>query len=348
MSPAQGPSGQAAEPVELKKSKICSILARLYRAGDYVSGQELCAQLGVTRTAIWKIINQLKAEGFGIESVPRRGYRLESFPDVMVPEAVGACLDTRWAGQVQCYYEETGSTNTEIRSLAEQGAPHGTLAVANAQNKGKGRRGRVWTMQPDTSIAMSLLLRPDFSPSHASMVTLVMGLAVARACTEVCGVDVRIKWPNDVVCGGRKISGILTELSTEVDYINYIVVGVGINCAQTSFPPEIADTATSLLLESGKPVNRARLIAACMKWFEHYYDTFAGDGDLSALSEEYNALLAGKGNTVRILTPGDEHTGISLGINQRGELLVQRPDGTIEEVYAGEVSVRGVYGYAGE
>lgn len=321
------------------------ILWALSHQEGYVSGQELCEELQVSRTAVWKVMNQLKEEGYEIESVPRKGYRILSRPDVVTAEEVGSRLETKWAARTLYFYETTGSTNNNAAEYAEQGAAEGTLVIAEEQGTGKGRRGRHWVTPSGSAIAMSMVLRPRISPANVSMVTLVMGLAVAGACREFCGVDAKIKWPNDVVVNGKKICGILTEMFSEVDYIKYLVIGTGINTAVEEFPPELQQTAVSLHRIMGRRPDRAGLIAVCMKYFEQYYETFLETQDFSGLKELYNGLLVGIGGTVRVLEPGNEYTGVSEGIDSRGELLVRREDGSLEAVYAGEVSVRGVYGY---
>ena len=321
------------------------ILTALRESEDYVSGQELCEKLQVSRTAVWKKIKQLQEEGYEIEAVPNRGYRIVGCPDTIAAQEVESRLQTERMGHPVVYFEEVTSTNQVIKKMAEEGATEGTLVVTDAQNQGKGRAGRVWTMEPGTNIAMSLLIRPKLPPAQISMVTLVMGLAVASACRELYQAPVGIKWPNDVVINGKKICGTLTEMSTEMMAVNYVVIGTGINVNGTEFPEEIRDKATSLCLELGKKVSRAQLMAACMKYFEEYYDKFLQTGDLSLLQEQYNELLLNRNRGVRVLEPGNEYSGVALGINKDGELLVEKEDGSRAAVYAGEVSVRGVYGY---
>lgn len=321
------------------------ILTALRESGGYVSGQELCEKLQVSRTAVWKKMKQLQEEGYEIEAVPNRGYRIVACPDIIAAEEVESRLCTRRMGHPVVYYEEVTSTNQVLKKLAEEGAPEGTLVTADAQNQGKGRAGRVWMIQPGANIAMSLLLRPQISPARISMVTLVMGLAVTCACRELYGVDTGIKWPNDVVINGKKICGILTEMSMELMAVNYVVIGTGINVNETEFPEEIRDKATSLQLELGRKLGRAELMACCMKYFEEFYDQFLSTGDLSLLQEQYNGLLLNRNRGVRVLEPGREYSGVALGINKDGQLLVEKEDGSQTAVYAGEVSVRGVYGY---
>ena len=321
------------------------ILAALRESRDYVSGQELCEKLQVSRTAIWKKIKELQGEGYEIEAVPNRGYRIVGCPDIIAAEEVESRLKSKWAGHPVKYFDEITSTNQYAKRIGEEGAPEGTLVVADEQTQGKGRSGRVWSTPHGTAIAMTLLIRPKLPPASISMVTLVMGLAVARACRELYYLPVGIKWPNDVVIHGKKLCGILTELSAEMMSVNYVVIGTGINVNVKEFPEEIQKTATSIALELGHETGRAELIASCMEYFEVYYEKFIQAGDLSPLMEEYNELLLNRDQKVRVLEPGREYTGTALGINQNGELLVVREDGSRTAVYAGEVSVRGVYGY---
>ncbi|MDO5344718.1 MAG: biotin--[acetyl-CoA-carboxylase] ligase [Lachnospiraceae bacterium] len=321
------------------------ILAALRESESYVSGQELCEKLNVSRTAVWKKIKELQGEGYEIEAVPNRGYRIVGWPDTIAAEEVESRLTTVWAGRPVKYFEEITSTNQYAKRIGEEGAPEGTLVVADEQTQGKGRSGRSWTMPRGTAIAMTLLIRPKLPPSRISMVTLVMGLAVARACRKLYGLPAGIKWPNDVVIHGKKLCGILTELSAEMTYVNYVVIGIGINVNVKQFPEEIQEKATSLFLELGRETGRAELIASCMEYFEGYYEKFIQTGDLSLLMDEYNELLLNRDQKVRVLEPGQEYTGTAQGINQVGELLVVKEDGTRTVVYAGEVSVRGIYGY---
>lgn len=321
------------------------ILKLLKETDGYISGQELCEKFGVSRTAIWKVINQLKEEGYEIEAVRNKGYILKGSADVLSKEELESTIHTKWAGENVVFFEETVSTNNEIRSLAEQGAPHGTLVVAEQQLGGKGRRGRVWTSPAGVGIWMSMLLRPQIDPLAASMLTLVMALAAKKGIEISTGLKSEIKWPNDLVLNKKKICGILTEMSTELMEIQYVIPGIGINVNQKDFPDDIKATATSLYIESGKIQKRSEIIAAIMEAFEGYYDTFIKTQDMSGLIEEYNANLVNLGNEVCVLDPAGEFRGVSEGINKEGALLVRLADGTLKEIISGEVSVRGVYGY---
>lgn len=321
------------------------ILELMRDSQDYISGQELCERFGVSRTAVWKAVNQLKEEGYDIEAVRNKGYRLKSAPEVLSESELGSRIRTRWAGRNLSYLKETDSTNNDAKRCMEEGGVHGTLIVAERQTAGRGRRGKLWESPEGTAIYMTIGMKPEFAPDKASMLTLVMALSVAQAIEEQSGLEAGIKWPNDVVVNKRKVCGILTEMILEAEYIRCVVTGVGINVNQPSMPEEIAQTATSLFIEKGGKLSRAALIESVMRHFENNYDCFIGSLDLSELKEAYEARLANKDKLVRVLDPKGEYEGIARGIRCTGELIVELPDGIVREVYAGEVSVRGYYGY---
>ena len=321
------------------------ILTLLREQDGYISGQELCDRFGVSRTAVWKAIKQLKESGYDIEAVPNKGYHLAGQKDVLTQNEIESRMHTKWIGKEVYYKDITASTNLDVKKLLEDGAKEGVLVVGGQQTQGRGRRGRSWQSPPDTNIYMSLGLRPDYQPDLAPMVTLIQALAVAKAVQEVCDLQVEIKWPNDVVIHGRKICGILTEMSAEAGYIQYVVIGTGINVNIREFPEDIRTTATSLCMEKQETVLRAPIIAKTMEYFENYYEKFLKTGDLSLLLDDYNQSLVNCTTEVRVLDPQHEFQGIARGIDNLGQLIVEKEDKTIEKVYAGEVSVRGVYGY---
>ena len=252
-------------------------------------------------------------------------------------------IHTKWAGKTVHFARETDSTNLWIKRLAKEGAPEGTLALAEFQSAGRGRLGRSWEVPEGTSVMMSILLRPKFEPQYAPTLTLVMGMAVAKAVKNL-GFDVSIKWPNDVVVSHKKICGILTEMGVRDGKIDYAVIGVGINVNIKEFPEEMADKATSLYLESGREFDRSQIPGLVMEAFEEYYEKFAATCDLSGLKEEYESILANYNQPVRVLAK-EPYEGVARGITDGGELLVEKTDGTIVAVSAGEVSVRGLYSY---
>ena len=320
------------------------ILEALRETDGYVSGQDLCNKFGVSRTAVWKAIKQLKEAGYEIEAVPNKGYHIVSAPDLMNKVELESIRNTTWAGQEIYYYDVADSTNIRAKELAEEGHPSGTLVVADRQEAGRGRRGRSWDSPPGTGIFMTLLLKPDMNPNHASMLTLVAAMAVARAISKCANTEALIKWPNDIVIGGKKICGILTEMSAQFDFINHIVIGIGINVHNEHFPEEIAETAGSILLQTGKRIRRAELIEQILEQFEHYYAIFMETEDLSGLVKEYNSILVNMNKSVRVLDPKEPFEGKAMGITKKGELIVDTWESR-KMVSSGEVSVRGLYGY---
>ena len=343
------------------------ILELLRKNADYISGQELCEHFNVSRTAVWKAVEQLKKDGYIIEAVRNRGYRLvTNGSDVYNKAEIDASIKTDYIGRNSFFYNIIGSTNTEAKRLAEEGAESGTLVVADRQTAGKGRRGRTWESPEGTNIYFSLLLKPEFAPSQAPMLTLVMALAVAEALNKLAGADTNadaadkssnancgtagdakagIKWPNDIVINGKKVCGILTEMSVEHDYIQYVVIGTGINVKQQVFDADYAAHASSVETELGMFVSRSKLIGLIMETFEKHYREFETTENLNSVKAEYEELLVNKGREVCVLDPKGEYRGTALGINNSGELLVKTDDNNVTEVYAGEVSVRGIYGY---
>ena len=254
------------------------------------------------------------------------------------------------------FFEELDSTNIRAKEEAVKGAESGTLIVADKQTAGRGRRGREWSSPGGKNIYFSLLLRPDLPTDKASMLTLVMALAVSKGIqqtmrelqTNVDGTEIprpEIKWPNDIVMDGKKVCGILTEMGLKQNAIDYVVIGVGINVHNQEFAPELVDKAAALDVACGKRISRKVLLAHVTDAFETYYDIFMEQGSLEGLRAEYEALLVNCGREVCVLEPRGEYRGVAKGITDTGELLVELPDGSVTEVYAGEVSVRGIYGY---
>lgn len=320
------------------------ILKVLRKTDQYISGQEICNQLGVSRTAIWKVINQLKEEGYTIEAISKKGYHIIDCPDVITEQEIQSIVDTQYIGRKVKYYEEVDSTNTQAKRLAEEADTDGLLVITEVQTAGKGRRGKAWESPKGSGIWMSLILKPELEPIHASGLTLVAALAVANAIRKITKLDAYIKWPNDIVINGKKVCGILTEMSSEMDYINHIVIGIGINVNTEHFHESIKDIATSLYLEYKNKVKRSVLVCEILKQFELYYEMYLETKNLSLLIEQYNQLLVNIGKEVVVIEAQSQFQGTALGVNESGELIVQVND-TIKRIVSGEVSVRGVYGY---
>ena len=317
------------------------ILERLL-AGETVSGQAISAELGVTRAAVWKQIEQLRALGFVIESQGKQGYRLLSCPDSLMAPVIARGLQTRWAGRQIVYLPSVDSTNRRARQLAAEGAPHGTLVIADEQTAGRGRRGRGWISPAGEGVFMSLILRPQSHPSEVARLSMQTALAVALSIAQTTGLDARIKWPNDIVCGGRKVCGMLLEMNADEQAVHDVVAGIGINVHQTQFAPEIEKTASSLDLLSGQRVCRAALVRAFLEAFERA-EALAAQG---ALMDAYRARSATLGQRVQVIAPAGSFTGTALEVTDSGSLIVEEEEGQRREVLAADVSVRGLMGYA--
>jgi len=324
------------------KTKILKVLRN---SDKYISGQSICDELGISRTAVWKYMNQLKEDGYGIEATQNKGYNITKYPDVLTEVELGSLFETEFFGNKIYFYDEIDSTNNEAKKKAEDGAKQGTLVIAECQNGGRGRRGKKWISPSGSGIWMSFVLKPTIHPYGASMITLVAALSVVSALKNIKGLECNIKWPNDIVANGKKICGILTEMSSELDAVNYVIIGIGININSTEFDEEISDIASSVFLETGLTIKRSQVVADFAKYFEKYYSIFMQTQDMRGLIDEYNGLLVNVGREVKINNINSQFIGNAIGINDKGELLVKKQDGSVEKVIAGEVSVRGLYGY---
>ncbi len=273
---------------------------------------------------------------------------------------------TKWIGQERYHKESLDSTNAFLNTLAKENAVEGTLVSADVQTAGKGRRGRSWEAESGTSLLFSVLLRPKCQPDIAPQLTPLMAMAVTKVIREHCGLEAKIKWPNDVVINSKKVCGILTEMELKGSEIDHVIIGTGINLNQTKLPLELCGRATSLLLEkreaqntsatlqetllgqlgdSNADFNKEEILGRVLEAFEAYYETFLQTESFSEFVKKYNEWLVSRDKQVKVLDPKGEFTGISRGINEKGELLVELPNGEMIAVYAGEVSVRGLYGY---
>lgn len=318
------------------------ILELLRRQEGFLSGEDIGRELSITRAAVWKGIKKLREEGYEIEAVTNRGYRLTNPETMYNKRELEQGLKTKTMGQTIYFYEETDTTNNRAGELALEGAPEGTLVVAEKQTAGRGRRGKVWESPLGTGIWMSLVLRPQIAPAEASVLTLLCGLATAEAIEAETGLSAGIKWPNDILINGKKAVGILTEMDCEMSEVHFVIPGIGINVNTASFPPEIAEIATSLYLECGKTVSRRRLVHKVLERLEEHYETFLRTGSFAAMLEDYRKHCITLGKEVHVLGR-EPFFAEALDITPEGELLVRRADNGKEEVvFSGEVSIRGV------
>lgn len=317
------------------------VLEALADAGGYVSGEEISQKLNKSRTAVWQSIAALREDGYVIEAAPRRGYRLIQRPDRLFPWEVLPRLKTKRLGRLYEYRDSVDSTNNLVKALAKDGASEGLVAVAEEQTSGRGRRGRSWSSPYGLGLWMSVLLRPDMSPFDAPKTALMAALAVSRAVREATGLSTSVKWPNDVLTNGRKMSGILVEMDAELESVRSLIIGIGanVNLDLSHIPEDARNHATSLKLELGEKVDRIALLTGILHQLEIVYDTWREHGFdpiLQAVRQETATL----GKPVRVVEGSSKWEGLAVDIAADGSLLVQKSDGHIQPVYAGEVSVR--------
>jgi BirA family biotin operon repressor/biotin-[acetyl-CoA-carboxylase] ligase len=317
--------------------------------GEFVSGEELSVQLGLSRTAIWKAVDALRREGYDIEARTGLGYRLNGAPDALTePEIRHFLGETSAVGRALHCFDEIDSTNTYAKKIALTGAADGTVVVADCQTAGRGRMDRSFQSPKGKGIYLTVLLRPDLPPERLLPVTALTGVAVCAAIEEVCGVRPGLKWPNDPVLENKKVCGILTELSLEGESgrVQYLVVGIGINVSQTAadFTPEVAEMATSLSAALGRPVSRPALAAALIRALDRMYSDLKA-GDLTEYPAAYRRDCVNLGKPVQLLSGEDRETVTAVGVDEDFGLIVREADGTERTVRSGEVSVRGLYGY---
>ncbi len=307
---------------------------------DSVSGEILAKQLGMTRLAVWKYITQLKEEGFNIESLQSKGYRLKAVPDILYPDLIRQEINTRCFGQKIFHFLRTDSTNIQARSLAADGALEGTLLVAEYQEKGKGRLDRQWKSPSGKNLLFSIILRPKWPPQQAFYGTVLTSVSLCRAIRDVTGIEVGIKWPNDIYAGDKKLAGILTEFTTDPDRIDYMIVGIGINCnwAPPKPPPEGQPT-TSLLKETGHKISRLKLLTHFLKQAETLYEKAKTNG-VGLLREEWNRYSLVNNRRVTIFNNQKSWTGIGQGIDELGALILRLDHGREEKFLAGDVHLR--------
>ena len=317
------------------------ILEKLKQGEDFISGQEISKEFHITRAAIWKYINILREEGYNIESVPSKGYRLVALPDILSYEEIKEYLNTDFMGRNIHYFNSIDSTNSKAKEIALE-EKEGTVLIAEEQTEGKGRMGRSWVSPKGKGIWMSIILKPNVEPMKVPKLTLVGAAAVYKA-LENMGIKAQIKWPNDVLIDGKKICGILTEMSGELNMVNYVIMGIGINVNldEGDFPEELKDKATSLKISTGKEINRKELTANILNEFEKLYISFKEKDQMNEVLKicRENSILLGE--EVKIIRGNDVRIGKAIDINENGELLIKFEGDKVESIIAGEVSLRG-------
>ncbi len=326
----------------------------------YVSGGELGRRFNISRTAIWKYIEELRREGYCVEASPRKGYRLMPSEDKLNSWEISNNLDTQTVGRIVKYFDTIDSTNNYAKKLAAEGCADGLTVVAGQQTAGRGRLGRSWESQPDKGIYITVVFRPDMAPAETQIFTLAAAVAAVKAISEATGICLGIKWPNDLVTKGKKVCGILLEMSSEADRVNYIVLGIGINYSheQDEFPEELRSKAISLKMaadalrlsktsepaETSRPIGRLSVIRSVLRELDKIYSLILAGRQEKILQmwREHSVTI---GKEVRFMLRDMEYTGTAVDITRDGKLSVECSDGTRRDLYSGEVSVRGIYDY---
>lgn len=317
------------------------LLARLKTdQGQWVSGEQVSNQLGISRAAIWKQINSLKKDGHQIESAPKKGYRLAQAADLILPAEIAAGLTTKVMGRPDLVcLKKTDSTNLRAKALAAHGAAEGVVVVAETQTSGRGRRGRSWYSPPGQSIYTSIILRPPMAPAQAPQITLMTAVALAQTLSQTAGLDAKIKWPNDILINGKKIAGILTEISTDMDVVDYVVVGLGINVntPENEMPVDIREIATSALIQKGRPLPRVALLCALLKIFEQCYEQLNTEG-FPPIMVKWRQMSDIIGQPVYVDVLDKRYTGIVAAVDDDGVLILEDAHGRRHRIFSGDVT----------
>ncbi len=318
------------------------ILNILRNSSDYVSGEHISAELGVSRSAVWKNIEKLREKGYIINAVSNRGYHLSECIDLPVSDEIHRYLDTEWLGNKIVYRDSVDSTNSLAMLFASRGAAQGTVFTADQQTGGRGRMGRKWISPPGINLYLSIILRPEVSPAEASQIPILSVISSIRALKRmVPDLPFVIKWPNDIYCRGRKISGTLCEMKAEIDRVNHVVVGTGINVNMPPPDDSIRDIATSLLIETGREYSRVKLAALLLEEFERIYNKWLSEGNLEFILIEWNDYSLLKNEEIEVRTATRLVSGKAMGIASNGALKLELPDGTERLVYAGDATLHG-------
>ncbi len=322
----------------MMKNQILDILKN---KNDFISGEELSDILGISRAAVWKHINNLKRDGYVVTAVTNKGYRLED-SDVLSAEEIKKLLKTKLIGQNIVCVEKTDSTNNLAKQMSNE--CDGTVFLAEIQTRGRGRRGKTWKSADKNGLWMSIMVKPDIDPQKVPCLTLIAGLAVQKALSEICKEKFQIKWPNDLVLNKKKVCGILSEMSCEIDRLEYAICGIGVNLNIEHFDEELQNIATSVFIETGKRIKRKYAAAAILEQFEKLYFRFI-NGGIESMIDEYKEVCVTLGKDVVIIRQGKEQRAKAVDLTSSGELVVDA-DNKRTVISSGEVSVRGLFGYA--
>jgi BirA family biotin operon repressor/biotin-[acetyl-CoA-carboxylase] ligase len=303
-----------------------------------ISGARIAREIGVSRSTVWRWIEQLREVGVRVKGRPHTGYFLERVPDVLTPELLRARLKSSLFGKRICHFFRTDSTNRVGMELGYAGEPEGAVILAEEQSAGRGRAGRSWHSERAVGIYVTLLLRPRISPMQAPLLTMMAGLSAHKAIQAQTGLQLDLKWPNDLMLNGKKLGGILTEMHADTSLVRFVIVGIGINVNQEKFPGELNTIATSLHAETGKNQSRMELLARLLREFESDYNRFLREGAASVTERFTKASSYAVGKKVRVTNGAESFTGVTAGLAPEGLLQVEREDGKTVMVIAGDVA----------
>jgi len=317
--------------------KILKILRN--NADTHTSSDELCKVTGVSRTAVWKHIEDLRREGYDIEASPHLGYKLVAIPDSLIPGEILWKLRTKIIGRSVLSYKKIDSTNDSAYALAEKGIAEGTVVIAEEQTKGKGRHGRKWESPPKSGIYMSCVMRPEMAPNEIAKITLLAAVAVAKAIRRFTGLEAMIKWPNDIIINGRKVCGILTEMKAEQDSIDFIILGIGVNVNTPA--ASLPKGASSLKEELGRPkksdgISRVGFVKYMLESIEEEYLRLRTKG-FTPIMEDWRSMSLLPGSKIKVLLPNRTIEGEAHDIDSDGSLIVRLDSGVLEKVSSGDV-----------
>jgi BirA family biotin operon repressor/biotin-[acetyl-CoA-carboxylase] ligase len=303
-----------------------------------ISGARIAKEIGVSRSTVWRWVERLREVGVRVKGKPNTGYFLERVPDILTPDMLRQQLKGCLFGKKIYHYFRTDSTNRVALELGYENEPEGAVVLAEEQTAGRGRAGRSWHSERATGIYVTLLLRPKISPVQAPLLTMMAGLSAHAAIQAQTGLQPDLKWPNDLMLNGKKLGGILTEMHAETTLVRFVIVGIGINVNQERFPGELSGIATSLRAESGKIQSRLELLARLLREFETDYNRFLRDGS-SSITERFEQVSSyARGKKVRVTNGSESYVGVTVGLRPEGLLQVQREDGAVVTVLAGDVA----------
>jgi BirA family biotin operon repressor/biotin-[acetyl-CoA-carboxylase] ligase len=303
-----------------------------------ISGARIAKEIGVSRSTVWRRVQRLRELGVKVKGQPATGYFLEQVPDILTPDMLRHHLKGSLFGKHIHHFFKTDSTNRVSLELGHAGEPEGTVVLAEEQTAGRGRAGRAWLSERAAGIYVTLLLRPRLAPVQAPLLTMMAGLSVHAAAEAVTGLNVDLKWPNDLLISGKKAGGILTEMHAEPGQVRFVIVGIGLNVNQEKFPGELASTATSLRMESGRRHSRMELLVRLLREFENDYNRFLREG-VSGVVERFETVSSyARGKRVRVSNGSESYVGTTAGLGPEGLLQVEREDGRLMTVIAGDVA----------